>query len=278
MPNLRRLMSEFGFESNDDYEYQMRCFLNAPGRVLRCLNIEGDLQRRKTAFANALASALEYTHVLFHDFSQAEFAHPPDPDKEQAPLSTFDRTMSEACAYSEADTTIVILDQLQLADFQHHIRLNSFVRTGQWSYSLATLTANARNFLLFLVSENPLYHSLQKVSFRLWADPGASQVAYKPEEFGLDLAAAPVFAALSGLFEQLQVTPTPSEMKRVIDDLLSRAHTADYLRHSIYGWTEGVDHGVLFSREMAPSVDQVLAAVSEYLGVDEIEMVGDSDA
>ncbi len=277
MPNLRHLMSDFGFESNDDYEYQMRCFLNAPGRELRCLNIEGDMERRKTAFANALAGALEYDHVLFHDFSQPEAPQEVETDQEQAPLSAFDRTVSEACAYSEANTTILIIDQLQQADFRHHIRLNTFVRTAQWSYPLATLTANPRNFLLFLVSEEPLYHSLQKVSFRLWTDPGTSQVAYQAQEFGLEPAAAPVFAALSALFSQLEVTPTPSEMQRVIDDLLSRAHTADFLRHSIYGWTEGVDHAALYGVEIKPAVDQVLAAVSAYLGVDEIEMVGDTD-
>ncbi|MFK7957466.1 MAG: hypothetical protein AB8B96_15310 [Lysobacterales bacterium] len=271
-------MSEFGFESNDDYEYQMRCFLNAPGRELRCLNIEGDMQRRKTAFANALAGALEYDHVLFHDFSQPEVVNERETDEEQAPLSAFDRTMSEACAYSEADTTILIIDQLQQADFRHHIRLNTFVRTGQWSYPLATLTANARNFLMFLISEEPLYHSLQKVSFRLWTDPGSSQVAYQAQEFGLEPAAAPVFVALSELFAQLEVTPTPSEMQRVIDDLMTRAHTADYLRHSIYGWTEGVDHAALYGAELNATVEQILTAVSAYLGVDEIEMVGDTDA
>ncbi|MEM1089176.1 MAG: hypothetical protein AAGB27_15490 [Pseudomonadota bacterium] len=275
MPNLRRLMSEFGFESNDDYEYQMRCFLNAPGRNLRCLNIEGELQRRKTAFANALAGALEYPHVLYHDFSQSEPVLEPEPDEEQAPLSAFDRVVSEACAYSEAEPTILIIDQLQLADFRHHIRLNTFVRTSQWSYPLATLTANSRNFLLFVISEEPLYHSLQKVSFRLWADPGAVKVAYEPEEFGLDAAAAPVFNALADLFEALQVTPTPSEMQRVTDDLIGRAHTADFLRHSIYGWTEGVDHAALFSDKLEPLIDAVLVAAGAYLGVDEIEMVGD---
>lgn len=278
MPNLRRLMSEFGFESNDDYEYQMSCFLKSPGRVLRCLNIEGELGRRKTAFANALACALEYPHVLFHDFSQPEPVTEPESDEQQAPLSQFDRVVSEACAYSEAEPTILIIDQLQLADFRHHIRLNTFVRTAQWTYPLATLTANTRNLLLFLISEQPLYHSLQKVSFRLWADPGSGDVSYQPQEFGLDANAQPMFAALGALFQALEVTPTPSEMQRVIDDLMSRARTSEFLRCSIYGWTEGVEHSALYSSEVAPLVDQVMTATGTYLGVDEIEMVGDADA
>ena len=57
MASLRTRMARHGFESNDDYELQMRCFLEQPVSHLRCLNIEGDLPRRKTAFAQALAHA-----------------------------------------------------------------------------------------------------------------------------------------------------------------------------------------------------------------------------
>ncbi|MEM9533004.1 MAG: hypothetical protein AAGA23_18940 [Pseudomonadota bacterium] len=272
MPNLRRLMTEFGFESNDDYEFQMRCFLEQPVSHLRCLNIEGDLPRRKTAFAQALAHALEYPHVLYHDFTQEEVVHAGD-DNDEAPLSAFDRTMTEACAYSEAEPTILIIDQLQQADFKHHIRLNTFVRTGEWAYSLATMTANRRNLLVFLISEAPIYHSLQKVSYRLWADPGNVQPEFSATDFGLESQAQPVFDALGQLFMELGVAPTPGEMSRVAEDLRLRVRTADALRHSLYGWTEGIDHGALHSPDIAPAVERVVAELSSYLGVDEIEMV-----
>jgi hypothetical protein len=36
-------MAEHGFESNDDYEFQVRCLLESPTRGLRTLNIEGGL-------------------------------------------------------------------------------------------------------------------------------------------------------------------------------------------------------------------------------------------
>lgn len=274
MASLRRLMTEYGFESNDDYEYQLRCLLDEPAGRLRCLNVEGESRRRKTAFANALAAALEYPHVLYHDFSNREPEAAGADDDEEQPVSAFDRAVSEACAYSEAEPTILIIDQLQLADFQHHIRLNSFVRTGEWVYPLATLSANPRRFLLFLISEEPLYHSLQKVSFRVWTDTSSTQFRYQPAEFDLDESALPLFNTLAALFDGLGVVPTPGELRRIVHDILYHARTPNALRHSIYGWTEGVDHGALFSEELAPAVDQALTAAQAFLGVDEIEVSG----
>ena len=43
----------------------------------RTLNIEGDSERRKTAFAHALAWALDFPHCIYHDFTDQ---HPPLPD------------------------------------------------------------------------------------------------------------------------------------------------------------------------------------------------------
>ncbi len=77
MPSLREKLAQHGFESNDDYEFQVRCLLESPTRTLRTLNIEGDGERRKTAFSTALARALEFPHVLYHDFTEV---HPPLPD------------------------------------------------------------------------------------------------------------------------------------------------------------------------------------------------------
>lgn len=180
MSSLRRRMAEHGFESNDHYEDQVRCLLNYRTDGLRCLNVDGESNRRKTAFASALAHALEYPHILYYDFTQhtdpmakVEVENLPDEEGEtQHPVGPFDRAVSEACAYSEAEKTILIVDQLQAAEFREHIRIFRLVETAEWEYSLATLNAHPRNLLLFLISEEPLYHSLQKVSFRVWTDPG----------------------------------------------------------------------------------------------------------
>lgn len=277
-------MAEYGFESNDNYEYHVRCLLNYPTKGLRCLNIEGQSKRRKTAFANALALALDYPHVIYYDFTQqydadAKTELPNLPDEEgppQNPVSAFDRAVSEACAYSEAEQTILIIDQLQVADFKDHIRLYRFVETNEWEYSLATLRANPRRFLLFLISEEPLYHSLQKASFRVWTDPGNTHLAYGPEEFGLDADAAPMMDVLTALFSGLGVTPTKSEYERILHDIVRHVRTDDFLRHSIYGWTEGVDHDALYSAELDPQIRQAMTVIEQYLGFDEIQIVGKS--
>ena len=77
MPSLIEKLTEHGFESNDDYEFQVRCLLETPTSGIRALNIEGDGERRKTAFANALARALDFPQILYHDFT---VVHPPLPD------------------------------------------------------------------------------------------------------------------------------------------------------------------------------------------------------
>ena len=106
-------MARHGFESNDDYDYQVRCLLASDLRTIRCLDIEGDSGRRKTAFASALGHALEYPRILYHDFTQQ---NPPLPDvilpptkdeqgREEPPIDPFDQIVSEACAFSEAEAS-----------------------------------------------------------------------------------------------------------------------------------------------------------------------------
>jgi hypothetical protein len=273
-------MAEHGFESNDNYEYHVRCLLEYPTSGLRCLNVEGQSTRRKTAYANALALSLDYPHVIYYDFTQkhdpvAKVELPDRPDEEgppQKPVSAFDRAVSEACAYSEAEQTILIIDQLQAADFRDHIRLYKFVESTEWEYSLATLRANPRKFLLFLISEEPLYHSLQKASFRVWTEAGNTQLAYAPEEFGLDSDAGPMMEALAALFSELGVTPTKSEYERILHDILTRVRTEDFLRHSIYGWTEGVDYAALYSAELDLQVREAMTVIEQFIGLDEIQI------
>ena len=73
-------------------------------------------------------------YLLYYDFTQkaeieGKVVIPPSKDEqgitEQA-VNNFDHIMSEACAFSEGDKTIVILDQLHTADFKDHIRIYHF--------------------------------------------------------------------------------------------------------------------------------------------------------
>ncbi len=273
-------MAQFGFESNDSYDYQLRCLLDRQTSGLRCLNVEGRSTRRKTAFANALARALDYPHLLYYDFTQHEAPFTPAPlpnhDQEEGaieePISAFDRVVSEACAFSEADPAVLILDQLQAADFRHHIRLYEFAATCVWTYSLATLRANPKNLLIFLISEEPLYHSLQKASFRVWVEDSHTHLQLNPADFGLDDSAVEMMAALTALFQALGTTPTQSELKRIIHDVLHIAHTESLLRHSIYGWTEGVDRERLYSTALDNYCEHAMRAIERYIGFDEIHV------
>ncbi len=280
MSTLQEKMAWFGFESNDDYSYQLRALLNKSGKGLRCLNIEGRSPRRKTAFASALAQALEFEHVLYYDFTQHDDPSPlvtlPDNEDEEGisepPVGAFDRAVSEACAYSEAAKTVLIIDQLQAANFREHIRLYDFSVSCHWTYSLATLRANPKNLLLFLISEEPLYHSLQKASFRVWTEDSRAHHPIDPQEFDLGEDALPMMNALSELFRILGITPTQSELERIIHDMLTIARTEHLLRHSIYGWTEGVNRDALFSHEITPALTSVIQAIEQYVGLDEIQL------
>ena len=65
---LKQQLAEYGFESRDNYDYAIQCFLNNPSENIRCLNVDGDPGRRRTAFAHALGQALGYDHVLYFEF------------------------------------------------------------------------------------------------------------------------------------------------------------------------------------------------------------------
>ena len=60
---LKQRLADFGFESNEDYEFQLRLLFDAQIAHLRCVDISGDSGRRKTAFAQALARAVEQPGV-----------------------------------------------------------------------------------------------------------------------------------------------------------------------------------------------------------------------
>jgi hypothetical protein len=279
--SLRRRLANYGFESNDDYEFALKVLFESKPIGVRCLNVVGDSGRRKSALAHALANALEYPHVLYHDFSRQGEAETEtlilDPEtgaaeKIDAPVSAFDRALTEACAYSEAARVIVILDQLQASDFRDQVRLYQFAQSRQWQASTGAVTANAATFLLVLISEEPLYHSLQKLCFKVWADAGRALLDFDPKDYGWPDSARHLFEALSELFRHLGQSPTPSEFQRVIDDIGARVRSAEQLRVCLYGWIENLDRGALYSPKLQAPMEAVLNEIDRFLGVEAIEL------
>ncbi len=275
MTGLRAKMAEYGFESNDDYEYALRCLLRGRHPGIRCLNVEGAPGRRKTAFATALARALEFPRVLYFDHSQQ---HPPPPDlilppsrdeqgREEPPIDPFDQVMSEACAFSEGEDCILILDQLQSADFREHIRLCRFLQEARWAFRQAEYFANPRHLVVFLISEEPLYHSLQRLAFRVWVERVSRRpVHFPPQVLGLPPEAAPLLSALEDLFEHLDTGPTATEMGLLMDDIHRFTRNTDDLRRSLYGRIEGLDWALLQDPANEPLVTGVMEALRGYLG------------
>lgn len=277
---LRQELARFGFESNDDYEFALRCLLEAELPHLRALHVDGHAGRRKTAFAKALAQALDYPHILYHDFTREEPPPAPLPlqledglpgPSEPGP-DAFDRAVTEACAYSEGARCVLILDQLQAADFADHMRLYEFGSTREWHGVAGSVRANAKNLLLVLLSEEPLYHSLAKISYRVWTDAQRAYLDYRPEDYGLGPDARALFTALSAVFEAAQASPTPREFQRLLLDLMQRVRSEDQLRQSLFGWVEGVERERLYSPELTPRLHGALDALTLYLGYDQIEL------
>jgi hypothetical protein len=181
--------------------------------------------------------------------------------------------VSEACAFSEAEGTILILDQLQAADFREHIRIYKLLTRARWTFRDAVYYANDQHLLVFLISEEPLYHSLQKHSFRVWVNRVSHrQIPYQPADFGLDAEAGELMERLAELFEALGTAPTRSEYGRLLHDIHRHVRTADGLRHSIYGWTEGVDRELLYSPDVEAPVQAVVRALEHYVGIEEVEI------
>ena len=273
-------MAEYGFESNDDYEYRIRCLLKPRPKGLRCGIVEGSAGRRKTSFATALGHAHGFSHVLYHDFSQADPADTPretllmdvEDGEPIIPLSAFDRCVSEACALSEAEDTLLIIDQLQAAAFREHIRLSRFVAGGDFEYPLATLRANPKRFVLLLISEEPVFHSLAREAFRIWTDPEAGLVEYPPDIFGFDDDVVPVMHALNEVFHHVGSSPTESEYGRILSDALHGARSIEQVAQCLYGWLEFTDFEVLMDKTCQPRLQAVVDAIFAWHGEDSIEL------
>ncbi|QVL46949.1 MAG: hypothetical protein KFB96_14480 [Thiocapsa sp.] len=279
MSTLRESMAEHGFESNDDYDFQLRCLLKGMPNRIRTLSIQGNGERRKTAFATALAHALDTPHILYHDFSDEE---PPTPEvilppgtdeygRKASAVDPLDDIVSHACALSEAESTVLILDQLQAADFREHIRVHRLIRDRRWLVRDAPYYANPRNLLLFLISEAPLYHSLQRESFRVWVGRVSERrVTLSPAELGLGVDAAPLLDALNDLFLAVDASPTRSEVARLLDDLTAHVQTEEHLVHAMFGRCEAIDREPMRDPDLLPVLTRVIERLRDYLDIEEI--------
>lgn len=293
MDTLRERMAQNGFESNQHYDFVLRSLQNVQ-RHLRCLNVTGQAGRHKTAFANALARSMEFNHqgaddIIYYDFSQSE---PADKklaetgELEKPPLTDLDITLSDACAFSEASRTILILDQLQFASFKDQIRLYHFILSQKWQYEDISYQANRKNLWLFLISETELYYSLQKYSFKVWVDNKSQRdVAFSPEDFGLDQDAADLLKALNHLFDDFNIAPTHTEMQRLLLDIQQHIRTQADLLQAMYGWIDSfsaqdfqacqrlqhipADEQSMDQQQRQQRLFQTMSTIEDYIGVDE---------
>ncbi len=281
-------MAEFGFESNEDYDFAVRTLLECQNNSVRAAELVGTLARRKTAFAHALGLALAYPHRLYHDFSRQQVPEPTPPTREDdsegvdtgdrraaAPLNAFERIVTEACAFSESSCTLLILDQLQACDFSDQLRLFQFIQSGIWTDRGGSVIAHRRNLLVLLISNEALYHSLQKCSFRIFTDASVGIFDFNPVDFGLGINTQGLIDAFAQLFDALSCQPTRSEFERILRDCEARVRTAEQLRICVFGRIENLDRSALYAAAMLPIIAQVIHELTDVLGIEVVSLTGD---
>ena len=288
--SLRKKLAEFGFESNEDYDFAVRTLLESENNSVRAAELVGSVLRRKTAFAHALGLALEYPHRLYHDFSrpyipETKPAQTPKEEEENIdtgdrraalPLSAFERIVIEACAFSESSRTLLILDQLQACDFSDQLKLFQFIQSGVWMDRGGSVIAHRRNLLLLLISSEALYHSLQKCSFRVFTDASAGVFDFKPEDFGLGTNTQALIDAFAALFDALRCQPTRSEFERILRDCEARVRTAEQLRICVFGRIENLERATLYDAALLPVINRLLHELTELLGIEVVSLSADS--
>lgn len=265
---LKSRLSQNGFTSSESYDHAVQCFLNNPNEHVRCMHVDGDCGRRRTAFAHALANVLDATQVLYYEFGKDKKVpqiiriQEGEEVVEEPPVEALDRILTEACAQSEAEKTILILDQLHKTQFLNHIRLFEFLQTGKWHYSDVQYQANVLNLHVFLISDEALYHSLQSNSFRIWIESNENRVSsVLASDIGLDEENCGWFKPLQNLFKQMNISPTVEEYSRLAYDIEHHVHNYQQLKVSLFGWVEGMDRQQLEDEEFHPYLKGVLDAI-----------------
>ncbi|HED36102.1 MAG TPA: hypothetical protein ENJ08_18055 [Gammaproteobacteria bacterium] len=273
---LKKNLSNHGFISTVSYDHGVRCFLENPTEQIRCLHVDGDSGRRRTAFAHALANVLQAPQILYYEFGRDKIRpqvirlQEGEEIPEEPPLEAFDRVLTEACAQSEAESTVLILDQLHKTRFLNHIRLFEFLQTGIWRYGDVQFQANVLNLKVFLISDEPLYHSLQGHSFRLWVSDATEAVKdISAADLGLDEKNSGWLKAMQSLFSQLQISPALEEYRRLSADVNRHVYDVEQLKVSLYGWVESIDRAQLDSDEIQGFLSDVLEAILQGQDVQE---------
>ncbi|HED33926.1 MAG TPA: hypothetical protein ENJ08_06870 [Gammaproteobacteria bacterium] len=280
--SLKNHLSQNGFTSGESYDHAVQCFLSNPAEHIRCLHIDGDCGRRRTAFAHALANALQISQIMYYEFGKDK----PVPQIiriqegeeiiEEPPVDALDRILTEACAQSEAEQTVLILDQLHKTQFLNHMRLYEFLQTGLWRYSDVQFQANLSNLSVYLISDEPLYHSLTSCSFRLWInEANRSVVKVSASDLGLDEQNCLWLPVIQVLLDKLNVSPTLQEYQRLAYDIEQHVHNKQQLKVSLFGWLENIDRRELENEEHQSCMNQVLEAILQGKGIsEEIEISG----
>ncbi|MCK4707963.1 MAG: hypothetical protein KAU21_05045 [Gammaproteobacteria bacterium] len=283
MYTLKQRMEQYGFVSHKDYEYALSCMHNSAIDHIKTLNIEGDAGRRKTAFANALAQALEYKNIRFFEFgleNKTPIVIQFDNDEQTVdtnPMEELEKIIIESCALSEAETTVLILDQLHLATFKDHMSLYSFITSKTWNSGNNKYIANPANLIIIIISETEIYHALQQCSFKIWVD-SLHQPGKPPScsELELEQSAEGWILAVSKICTSLNLNPTLNTYQKIAHDIEHHVRSADQLRISLYGWVEGISYPNLFSDEMEQLFLSAQTEIENYIGIeDSIELSGE---
>jgi len=278
MNSLKHRLADHGFISNEDYDFPVQCLLSARCEHIRCLNVEGELGRRKTAFADALAHALDYEHVLYHEFTGIETPPPlvriAKTDNEQEsgdiPIDDLDRIIGEACALSEAEPTALILDQLHNTRFKNHLKLAEFIKTLKWTYQDVTLQANPNRLFIIMISDERLFHTLRQLCFSIWvASVHEGETGVTFQDLGLTEDAQPMIDALNNIFTAIGVKPTFQEYEKVINDIHVNVNKLEELKQSLFGWVEGIDRNALNSSKIEQILTEQMEIISQYLGIED---------
>ena len=278
--SLKSLLSKNGFTSSESHDHAVQCFLSNPTDHIRCMHVDGDCGRKRTAFAHALANALRAPQVMYYEFGKDKAVpqiiriQEGEDIIEEPPIEALDRILTEACAQSEAERTVLILDQLHKTQFLNHIRLYEFLQTGLWRYSDVQFQANLSNLSVYLISDEPLYHSLQSCSFRLWiSEANRAVITVSAEDLGLNEQNCQWLKPVQKLLEEINLSPTLEEYQRLAFDIEQHVHNKQQLKVSLFGWLENIDRKQLESEELQEYLDDVLEAILLCKGIgEEIEI------
>ena len=278
--SLKSLLSQNGFTSSESYDHAVQCFLSNPTDHIRCMYVDGDCGRKRTAFAHALANALRAPQIMYYEFGKDKAVpqiiriQEGEEIIEEPPVEALDRILTEACAQSEAEPTVLILDQLHKTQFLNHIRLYEFLQTGLWRYSDVQFQANLSNLSVFLISDEPLYHSLQSCSFRLWiSEANRAVITVSAEDLGLNEQNCQWLQPVQKLLGEINLSPTLEEYQRLAFDIEQHVHNKQQLKVSLFGWLENIDRKQLESEGLQVYLDDVLEAILLSKGVgEEIEI------